>query len=242
MTEHDGGKPASLNWPADGRGLTQLHSAWRGVSTACRVALSRSKPWHTENPDTCSLSNPYQWTAAPTSDSGTRSIRAKLTRINGKIVCRLEPANQEKAARESHFDQPHSAVNAGAGKLRALAAAAQGERAMVATVHPLATDAGIAAFERGGNAVDAAVAAALTLGVVDGYNSGIGGGCLILVRTPTGEMIAIDGREAAPLALIAICSSARGRRRLTGAQRVRWPWRRPEHWPPTSNYFLPAAD
>ena len=69
---------------------------------------------------------------------------------------------------------------------------------MVATVHPLATDAGIAAFERGGNAVDAAVAAALTLGVADGYNSGIGGGCLILVRTPTGEMIAIDGREAAP--------------------------------------------
>ena len=45
------------------------------------------------------------------------------------------------------------------------------------TVHPLATKAAMNAFERGGNAVDAIVAAALTLGVVDGFNSGIGGGC-----------------------------------------------------------------
>ncbi|MFM9067095.1 MAG: gamma-glutamyltransferase, partial [Planctomycetota bacterium] len=59
---------------------------------------------------------------------------------------------------------------------------AESPRGMVATVHPLATQAGVSALERGGNAVDAAVAAALTLGVVDGHNSGIGGGCLILVR------------------------------------------------------------
>ena len=47
---------------------------------------------------------------------------------------------------------------------------AGGERGIVATVHPLATDAAVAAFKRGGNAIDAAVAAALTLGVVDGHN------------------------------------------------------------------------
>ena len=69
---------------------------------------------------------------------------------------------------------------------------------MVATVHPLATEAGLAALSRGGNAVDAAVAAALTLGVVDSHNSGIGGGCFILVRTADGKLIAIDGRERAP--------------------------------------------
>jgi gamma-glutamyltranspeptidase/glutathione hydrolase len=69
---------------------------------------------------------------------------------------------------------------------------------MVATVHPLATLAGVAALERGGNAVDAAVAAALTLGVVDGHNSGIGGGCLILVRRADGKLVALDGRETAP--------------------------------------------
>jgi gamma-glutamyltranspeptidase/glutathione hydrolase len=76
--------------------------------------------------------------------------------------------------------------------------AAEAEKAMVATVHPLATDAGLAALERGGNAVDAAVAAALTLGVVDGHNSGLGGGCFILIRAPDGSMLALDGRETAP--------------------------------------------
>ena len=77
---------------------------------------------------------------------------------------------------------------------------ATSELSMVATVNPLATDAGVAALDAGGNAVDAAVAASLTLGVVDGYNSGIGGGCFILIRTADGEVIAIDGREMAPQA------------------------------------------
>jgi len=79
-------------------------------------------------------------------------------------------------------------------------AVAQSRRCVVATVQPLATDAGIEAFRQGGNAVDAAVAAALTLGVVDNHNSGLGGGCFILIRRPDGKFSAIDGREKAPLA------------------------------------------
>lgn len=77
---------------------------------------------------------------------------------------------------------------------------ANGERYAVATVQPIATDAAMAVLREGGNAVDAAVCAALTLSVVDNHNSGIGGGCLILVRSPDGELIAIDGRETAPAA------------------------------------------
>ncbi|HMO15140.1 MAG TPA: gamma-glutamyltransferase [Pirellulaceae bacterium] len=77
---------------------------------------------------------------------------------------------------------------------------ATSEKNMVATVHPLATQAGLQAFEQGGNAVDAAVAAALMLGVVDGYNSGIGGGCLMVIQTEDGNVYAIDGREMAPAA------------------------------------------
>ena len=69
---------------------------------------------------------------------------------------------------------------------------------MVATVNAQATQAGLDAFKRGGNAVDAAIASALMLGVVDGYNSGIGGGCFVLIRTPDGQSIALDGREMAP--------------------------------------------
>ena len=70
----------------------------------------------------------------------------------------------------------------------------------VASVNPIATHAGIQAFEAGGNAIDAALATAFTLGVVDSSNSGIGGGLFILVHTADGEMLAIDGREMAPAA------------------------------------------
>lgn len=68
----------------------------------------------------------------------------------------------------------------------------------VATVHPFADQAAKNVFAQGGNAVDAAVAAALTLGVVDGHNSGIGGGCFIVIRWADGRIEAIDGREMAP--------------------------------------------
>ena len=72
------------------------------------------------------------------------------------------------------------------------------QKGAVATVQPLATQAAVDAFNRGGNAIDAALAAAFTLGVVDSHNSGIGGGCFILVRLANGKIIAIDGREMAP--------------------------------------------
>jgi gamma-glutamyltranspeptidase/glutathione hydrolase len=76
----------------------------------------------------------------------------------------------------------------------------RGQRGIVASVDPLATQAGIDAMKSGGNAIDAAVAVALTLGVVDGHNSGIGGGCFMLIRRANGQIIALDGREEAPAA------------------------------------------
>ncbi|MBA4150130.1 MAG: gamma-glutamyltransferase [Verrucomicrobia bacterium] len=75
-----------------------------------------------------------------------------------------------------------------------------GEKGMVVSVHPLATQAGVEVLKNGGNAIDAAVAVALTLGVVDSHNSGIGGGCFILIRRANGAYNAIDGRETAPAA------------------------------------------
>ena len=83
---------------------------------------------------------------------------------------------------------------------RAAANYAQGVNGIVASVHPLATQAGLEAMRGGGNAIDAAVAVALTLGVVDGHNSGIGGGCFMLIRLASGEFVALDGREMAPAA------------------------------------------
>ncbi len=71
---------------------------------------------------------------------------------------------------------------------------------MVASVHPLATQAGVNALKSGGNAIDAAVAVGLTLGVVDTHNSGIGGGCFMLIHLANGTNLCLDGREMAPAA------------------------------------------
>lgn len=72
------------------------------------------------------------------------------------------------------------------------------EYGAIATVHPQATQAAAQQLEQGGNAIDAAIAAALTLGVVDSYNSGIGGGLFALVHWADGRVEAIDAREMAP--------------------------------------------
>ena len=54
-------------------------------------------------------------------------------------------------------------------------------RNVVATSQPLAVQAGIAALERGGNAVDAALAAAITLVVVEPTNNGLGSDAFAII-------------------------------------------------------------
>jgi len=76
-----------------------------------------------------------------------------------------------------------------------------GSGGAAATVDTLATEAAIETLRRGGNAVDAAVAAAGVLGVTEPFSSGIGGGGFMLIRTPRGEVTTIDGRETAPAAM-----------------------------------------
>lgn len=69
---------------------------------------------------------------------------------------------------------------------------------MVVTAHPLATRAGVRMLEAGGNAVDAAVAAAFALAVVEPTMNGLGGRTQILLRTPSGELHGIDATTQAP--------------------------------------------
>jgi gamma-glutamyltranspeptidase/glutathione hydrolase len=72
---------------------------------------------------------------------------------------------------------------------------------MVATAHYLATSAGVAALERGGNALDAAVTAAFALAVCEPAGSGLGGMALLLVHhAATGRTFLVDGSCQAPAA------------------------------------------
>ena len=70
---------------------------------------------------------------------------------------------------------------------------------VAASVDQQGTQAAIDALRRGGNAVDAAIAAAGVLGVVEPYSCGLGGGGFLSVYTARdGRVHTIDGRETAP--------------------------------------------
>ncbi len=78
-------------------------------------------------------------------------------------------------------------------------ATAVGKGGAVSTVDPEASAAALKVLKRGGNAVDAAVVAAATLGVTEPYSAGIGGGgYFVYYNARSGKVRTIDGRETAP--------------------------------------------
>ena len=71
--------------------------------------------------------------------------------------------------------------------------------AAIASAHPLATEAGMRILEKGGNAFDAAIAVAASLGVVEPYSAGIGGGGFwLLYDAEQKRYHFVDARETAP--------------------------------------------
>lgn len=79
---------------------------------------------------------------------------------------------------------------------------AEGTRGMVSTAHPIATEAGLAVLQRGGNAFDAAVAIAATLGVVEPMMSGMGGyGTILVYDAEGGQALYLDASGKIPAAV-----------------------------------------
>jgi len=75
---------------------------------------------------------------------------------------------------------------------------ADGRRWAIATPHTAATEAGVAAFERGGSAMDAAVHAAAALAVAYPHMCGVGGDLFALVQRADGEIVAISSSGRSP--------------------------------------------
>ena len=78
---------------------------------------------------------------------------------------------------------------------------ATADHGMVTAMHPLAAAAGLEILRAGGNAVDAAVATAFAIGVVEPFMSGVGGVTAMVIHSlPDGRTIVVDGSSRAPAA------------------------------------------
>ena len=104
------------------------------------------------------------------------------------------------------------------------------DQCAVASVHPLATQAGLDAFAQGGNALDAAIATALTLGVVDNHNSGLGGAALSWCGCRVARSWRLTDAKRPPPRPRETCISATAWLSRNSAPRARWQLRCRGRW------------
>ena len=125
-----------------------------------------------------------------------RRTSAALSAASGLAVAAALLAAPTAPASAAPTSAPGAADR---GRPTAKIPTAIGRGGAISTVDPEASAAGLKVLRQGGNAVDAAVAAAATLGVTEPYSAGIGGGGYFVYYDATsGKVRTIDGRETAP--------------------------------------------
>lgn len=126
---------------------------------------------------------------ARSSSSGVRSSRARLVVF---LACGLLWFGCQRGSVADV--EPSTAVWPLSGKSDRVASG----NGMVVTGHPLASEVGVLVLERGGNAIDAAVAISFALAVVLPEAGNLGGGGFLVHRSTDGEVRTLDFRERAP--------------------------------------------
>lgn len=125
--------------------------------------------------------------------------RSSLAPVAAVLGCALAlaPAAASATPSSSGGDGRHAATSRTHEKVPTQS----GSGGAVASVDETASAVGLGVLKRGGNAVDAAIATAATLGVTEPYSSGLGGGGFFLYYDArTQKVHTIDGRETAPKA------------------------------------------
>ncbi|MFZ5485734.1 MAG: gamma-glutamyltransferase family protein [Pseudomonadota bacterium] len=152
------------------------------------------------------------WLALACLATGTAQARDPARPSSAPAPCSAVSTSEDAAS--AHANQRHAQPGTPAGSQAAVAPGvpepASGYRAkplvrarrfMVVAAHPLAAQAGCAVLQRGGSAVDAAVAAQMVLGLVEPQSSGLGGGAFLLhYDARRNTVTSYDGRETAPAA------------------------------------------